>query len=94
MLSANAFWARDAVRYTLRLALDLAVDVLNGVGGHVRAPWAAVIVANGPAREGELGRAVDALPGLLWTGGPGAPDLGEESYSRGWQTLVHSGDLP
>jgi hypothetical protein len=62
MLSANAFWARDAVRYTRRLALDLAVDVLNGAGGHVGTPWAAVIVANGPAREGELGRAVDVLP--------------------------------
>jgi hypothetical protein len=90
MLSANAFCARDAVRYTRRLALDLAVDVLNGVGGHVGAPWTAVIVANGPAREGELGRAVDALPGLLWTAGPGAPDLGGRVL---WPRVADSGPL-
>ena len=57
--------------------------------------------------EGELGRAVDALPGLVWTADPdGQVDflnqrwrdytgLGvEESYGREWQTRVHPEDLP
>jgi PAS domain S-box-containing protein len=66
-----------------------------------------VIVTKGLAMECELGRAVDALPGLVWTAAPdGQIDfvnqrwreytgLGvEESLGRGWQTLVHPEDLP
>src|ERR1043165_5225967 len=56
---------------------------------------------------GELGRAVDALPGLVWTADPdGQIDFlnqrwreytgleVDESYGRGWQTRVHPEDLP
>jgi hypothetical protein len=66
-----------------------------------------VIGVKGPAMQGELGRAVDVLPGLVWTVAPdGQIDflnqrwrdytgLGtEESRGRGWQTLVHPEDLP
>lgn len=68
--------------------LGLAVDVPIGVGRHVGPPWAALIVANGPAMEGELGRAIDALPGLLWTAGPdGQIDFSESTLARMHRTL-------
>ncbi|MER9547125.1 PAS domain-containing protein, partial [Mesorhizobium sp. M0437] len=57
--------------------------------------------------QGELGGAVDELPGLLWTAAPdGQFDFLNqrwreytgvalaEFHGRGWQTLVHPEDLP